>query len=494
MTRMTPSTGNQHPREDAAGKPAPTRPIAPRAAIQRVHRPAPRVIAPVPIRPIDILTAGQSGTTKTAMDKKQSEGSEPTRPAGADPLALTAGLDEKASRPLAQPDVPTRLVLLIREPETLYAYWELSAADREHHKIGHPRGAPPLVLRMLGHSPDPRVKADVEFDLLVGSHTLNWYVTIPRGEHRWQARLGYVGTNGQLVTVCSSNTVLTPNGIHGEPAPPVELETEKEAEPEMPPREPESTPDVARAESVEEEQAGERVPEMGTDMPDMRTDMVEEESGELEAVVEHPAQPVTPVEAVLTRAVSPRPEPEPEHPTAPPTQGPSRCVGETAHDDRGLEEPSPPEQPGPESPVSPATGATVMTVTTPAPTQPPPRPAAEEIGIASGQWAPIVGPSRPSEQIIPSSEVGANGASVPSKTPVSNNRGLDIQTELIVHGRTVPGACLEVLGMPVEVRPDGTFTARLALPEGRHAISIHATGPDGQPLSSVETVVEKLTS
>ncbi|MGL5095621.1 MAG: DUF4912 domain-containing protein, partial [Planctomycetia bacterium] len=49
-----------------------------------------------------------------------------------------------------------------------------------------------------------------------------------------------------------------------------------------------------------------------------------------------------------------------------------------------------------------------------------------------------------------------------------------VDAELIVYGRTRPDAVVELYGKPVPLRPDGTFTMRCALPDGRHLVSLSA--------------------
>jgi hypothetical protein len=66
-------------------------------------------------------------------------------------------------------------------------------------------------------------------------------------------------------------------------------------------------------------------------------------------------------------------------------------------------------------------------------------------------------------------------------------------TELIVYGATEPDAKLSVQGLPVKLRPDGTFTMRFALPDGRQEIPIVAVDRDGDQRRSVTPMVEKRT-
>lgn len=70
---------------------------------------------------------------------------------------------------------------------------------------------------------------------------------------------------------------------------------------------------------------------------------------------------------------------------------------------------------------------------------------------------------------------------------------LVVNTELIVYGATEPDAKLSVQGLPVKLRPDGTFTMRFALPDGHQEIPIVALDRDGEQKRQVTPAVEKRT-
>ncbi len=62
-------------------------------------------------------------------------------------------------------------------------------------------------------------------------------------------------------------------------------------------------------------------------------------------------------------------------------------------------------------------------------------------------------------------------------------------TDLIIHGATEPRSTVIVQGQPVTVRKDGTFSLRVALPEGTQSVTIEATSPDGRHTKTVTPVV-----
>jgi hypothetical protein len=67
-------------------------------------------------------------------------------------------------------------------------------------------------------------------------------------------------------------------------------------------------------------------------------------------------------------------------------------------------------------------------------------------------------------------------------------------TELLVHGSTEPDARVTCQGRPVELRSDGTFTLRFALPDGTQMIPCMAESADGSQAITITPAVEKETT
>ncbi len=68
-----------------------------------------------------------------------------------------------------------------------------------------------------------------------------------------------------------------------------------------------------------------------------------------------------------------------------------------------------------------------------------------------------------------------------------------VETELIVYGATEPDAKVTVQGKPIALRPDGTFTLRFALPDGRQEIPVAATSADNEETQAVTPIVTRKT-
>jgi hypothetical protein len=64
------------------------------------------------------------------------------------------------------------------------------------------------------------------------------------------------------------------------------------------------------------------------------------------------------------------------------------------------------------------------------------------------------------------------------KEILERNFWLKVDCELIVYGATEPDAKVSVQGTPIKLRPDGTFTLRYYLPDGKQIIPVKATSAD----------------
>jgi hypothetical protein len=69
-----------------------------------------------------------------------------------------------------------------------------------------------------------------------------------------------------------------------------------------------------------------------------------------------------------------------------------------------------------------------------------------------------------------------------------------LDCELIVYGATEPDAIVTMQGKPVKLRPDGTFTVRMALPDGVQEIETIATSADGAEERTITPIVSRKTT
>lgn len=69
----------------------------------------------------------------------------------------------------------------------------------------------------------------------------------------------------------------------------------------------------------------------------------------------------------------------------------------------------------------------------------------------------------------------------------------ELDAELIVYGRTERTAKVTLQGEPLQLRPDGTFTVRFGLPDGRQIIPAVSQSPDGIEERTIILAIERNT-
>lgn len=114
--------------------------------------------------------------------------------------------------PLPQAYHEDRLVLMVRDPWWLYAYWELTpgrrqAAEDEIRRQGS--RVDRLVLRVYDVTDCRLPDHHGSFDLCVDFAT-NWYIDVGKPDRSWIAELGWRTVDGRFVPLVRSNCVQTP--------------------------------------------------------------------------------------------------------------------------------------------------------------------------------------------------------------------------------------------------------------------------------------------
>ena len=69
----------------------------------------------------------------------------------------------------------------------------------------------------------------------------------------------------------------------------------------------------------------------------------------------------------------------------------------------------------------------------------------------------------------------------------------EVDCELIVYGVTNPDAYVTLSGDPVTLRPDGTFTVRMQLPNRRQVIPVVSDSSDGLQQQTIVLALERNT-
>ncbi len=90
-------------------------------------------------------------------------------------------------------------------------------------------------------------------------------------------------------------------------------------------------------------------------------------------------------------------------------------------------------------------------------------------------------------------ELDDDGEPIPDGNGFSADFPFELETELIVHGSTHPEAEITLLGDPVPVSKDGTFSLRFSLPNGRQVIPAVAIHPRGAEQRTIVLGIERNT-
>lgn len=106
-----------------------------------------------------------------------------------------------------------KIVLMVRDPWWIYAYWEVQP-DLECRTLdqiaaaGLQRGRTVLRVYDVTRSSieSPRAWFDIEISFLVG----NWYIDVGIPDHDWAVELGVRASSGRFFPIVRSNTVKTP--------------------------------------------------------------------------------------------------------------------------------------------------------------------------------------------------------------------------------------------------------------------------------------------
>ena len=116
---------------------------------------------------------------------------------------LASGSEEAGAR-------QDRLVVMVRDPYWLHAYWELAprSIDRAQAAMGQRwHGARP-VLRVFKIQPDSA--ALLERDIQIHGGVRNWYVDVQDPPADYRLEIGYLAVDGSFYCLARSNEVSTP--------------------------------------------------------------------------------------------------------------------------------------------------------------------------------------------------------------------------------------------------------------------------------------------
>ncbi len=126
----------------------------------------------------------------------------------------TKDLSAKAPKDLPAGYGKDRIVVMVRDPYWLHAYWELThqAIRRAEAALGQAwHGARP-ILRLLdvsGRDTTSSTEAVVR-DIPIHGGCNNWYIDVLNPPRSYRVDIGYLARNGQFYVLARSNVVTTP--------------------------------------------------------------------------------------------------------------------------------------------------------------------------------------------------------------------------------------------------------------------------------------------
>ncbi|MFH1888688.1 MAG: DUF4912 domain-containing protein [Candidatus Omnitrophota bacterium] len=118
------------------------------------------------------------------------------------------------------------------------------------------------------------------------------------------------------------------------------------------------------------------------------------------------------------------------------------------------------------------------------------------IGFGLGRSSPVgkAWQERVKKELFSGVTSGVSSVASPvKKAPGEREFWLAVNTELIVYGATEPDAKVYVQDKQINLRRDGTFSMRFALPDGKQVIPVKAVAPDNKEERTITPIVTKET-
>jgi hypothetical protein len=107
-------------------------------------------------------------------------------------------------------DIQDRLVVMVRDPYWLHAYWELNprTVERAQSALGQNWHGTKPVLRVFRVAADG--SAEIHREIFIHGGVSHWYVDVQNPPQQYRMEAGYLTAGGQFYCLVRSNTVTTP--------------------------------------------------------------------------------------------------------------------------------------------------------------------------------------------------------------------------------------------------------------------------------------------
>src|SRR5262245_35342435 len=130
-------------------------------------------------------------------------------------ILSTEGLDGRNGTPAKD-----RLIVMVRGPFWLHAYWELTPAGivRAQAALGEQWHSAKPILRLIQVSSSNTSTAaeQVVRDIAIHGGVKNWYVDVNHPPQTYRMEIGYLAAGGRFFLLARSNTVSTPASTSSE--------------------------------------------------------------------------------------------------------------------------------------------------------------------------------------------------------------------------------------------------------------------------------------
>ncbi len=98
----------------------------------------------------------------------------------------------------------TKIVLLVRDPHWLFAYWDI--ADKKMEELQDNVNIEDSIWILRVHKIDEKKY----FDISLVPDATNWYINVPEAGKEYQVEIGIKDEKGNFISIATSNSVATP--------------------------------------------------------------------------------------------------------------------------------------------------------------------------------------------------------------------------------------------------------------------------------------------
>jgi hypothetical protein len=191
---------------DALARRLPRRPAKP--AARKLALPPPRSRKPAPRTKAPVQAAAARDTSSTPSAETEVESSK------YDVGVPTKDLSAKVPRDLPAGYGKDRIVVMVRDPYWLHAYWELTrhAIQRAEAALAQEWHTAKPILRLLdvsSHDTTSTAESIVR-DIDIHGGCNNWYIDVSNPPRSFRIDIGYLARSGKFYVLARSNVVTTP--------------------------------------------------------------------------------------------------------------------------------------------------------------------------------------------------------------------------------------------------------------------------------------------